>query len=265
MSTYTLHIQIKDFVRQMLVDLLQGKLPSVSLAKYQLCNVFSKESSSDVKSSWDYPALFHDVKTIDQAINDICIHFNCNRGSLNVVSVSKGLVMGWLSYNDDSRKIDCMKYSCTGLSIPVHTNLVQNIASFADYILLVEKETGWCLMTRRLCAQVSENLSMRIKPVQIKSFRGVFVQEKGYPDVATRSFLRLLKDKLHLPVFGLVDGDPYGLDILLTYTFGSLTMAYDTEALVTPSIHWLGVLLSDCEAFGVPTRCLLPLTGANVG
>ncbi|MCO5600483.1 hypothetical protein L7F22_054596 [Adiantum nelumboides] len=390
MSTYTLSIQIKDFVRQMLVDLWQGKLPSVSLAKYQLCSVFSKESrclafeKSDNQENlslqqrgsaqrlvvmlrvlgivqqlleqdkhaskrdiyYTDPALFHDffslfrnsmadkgkgkllveesssstrrhrretaavdtqfmasarttartsraprpsmtaeeqeendlftaqlmsmmgtfeqlaknprmqkllktkdyrtdVKTIDQAINDICIHFNCNRGSLNVVSVSKGLVMGWLRYNDDGRKIDCMKYSCTGLSIPVHTNLVQNITSLADYILLVEKETvfqrlandGYCLKNR--C---------------------IILSGKGYPDVATRSFLRLLKDKLHLPVFGLVDGDPYGLDILLTYTFGSLTMAYDAEALVTPSIHWLGVLLSDCEAFGVPARCLLPLT-----
>ncbi|KAI5062070.1 hypothetical protein GOP47_0022609 [Adiantum capillus-veneris] len=295
----------------------RGKLPSVSLAKYQLCTAFSKDfrcivfEKSEIQENlclqqsgsahrlvvmlrvlgiiqqlleqgkhaskrdiyYTDPAIFHDVKMIDQAINDICIHFNCNRGSLNVVSVSKGymcawilikfyiqpiphahtefffsLVMGWLNYNDDGRRIDCMKYSCTGLPIPVHTNLVQNIRSLADYILLVEKETvfqrlandGYCLKNR--C---------------------IIISGKGYPDVATRSFLRLLKDKLGLPVFGLVDGDPHGLDILLTYTFGSLSMAYDAEALVTPSIHWLGILLSDCEVFGVPARCLLPLSARD--
>lgn len=90
--------------------------------------------------------------------------------------------------------------------------------------------------------------------------RCIILSGKGYPDVATRSFLRLLKDKLGLPIFALMDGDPHGLDILLTYTFGSLTMAYDAEALVTPHIHWLGVLLSDCRTFGIPAHCLLPLS-----
>eukprot|EP00249_Psilotum_nudum_P005740 c19162_g1_i6 orf=349-774(-) len=43
-------------------------------------------------------------------------------------------------------------------------------------------------------------------------------------------FLRLLKDELNLPIFGLVDGDPYGLDILLTYRFGSMgTDSFNAE------------------------------------
>lgn len=141
-----------------------------------------------------------------------------------------------------------MKLSCCGHPIPVHTNLVRNIKSLAEYILLVEKETvfqrlandGFC--ARNHC---------------------ILLSGKGYPDVPTRSFLRLLRDTLGLPVYGLVDGDPHGLDILLTYRFGSLTMAYDAEALATPDIHWLGIHLSDCKTFDVPKNCLLPLNSRD--
>lgn len=35
-------------------------------------------------------------------------------------------------------------------------------------------------------------------------------------------FLRLLIEKLQLPVYCLVDSDPYGMDILTTYRFGSM-------------------------------------------
>jgi len=47
------------------------------------------------------------------------------------------------------------------------------------------------------------------------------VQGKGYPDVATRVFARKLAFDLQLPTFVLVDCDPHGVDIMLTYRFGS--------------------------------------------
>jgi DNA topoisomerase VI subunit A len=40
------------------------------------------------------------------------------------------------------------------------------------------------------------------------------------------SFLRRLTDELHLPVYALMDGDPYGLDILSVYRFGSLVHTF---------------------------------------
>lgn len=40
-------------------------------------------------------------------------------------------------------------------------------------------------------------------------------------------FLGLLVDTLHLPIYCLVDCDPYGFDILSTYRFGSLVRPPD--------------------------------------
>ncbi|KAJ0684696.1 putative DNA topoisomerase (ATP-hydrolyzing) [Helianthus annuus] len=73
-------------------------------------------------------------------------------------------------------------------------------------------------------------------------------------------FLRLLIERLHLPTYCLVDCDPYGFDILTTYRFGSMQMAYDAKIMKLPEIKWLGVLPSDAETFNVPQQCLLPMT-----
>lgn len=48
-------------------------------------------------------------------------------------------------------------------------------------------------------------------------------QAKGYPDLITRQLLRLFHTKFpEIPMFGLVDADPHGVAIYLTYKYGSL-------------------------------------------
>ena len=64
---------------------------------------------------------------------------------------------------------------------------------------------------------------------------------KGQPDVATRLFLRKVRDVLQIPVLALVDSDPYGLKILSVYCSGSKQMSYDSNHLTTTDIKWLGV------------------------
>ncbi|XP_052736343.1 meiotic recombination protein SPO11-1 isoform X2 [Vigna angularis] len=79
----------------------------------------------------------------------------------------------------------------------------------------------------------------------------------------TNRFLRLLVENLRLPVYCLVDCDPYGFDILTTYRFGSMQMAYDTKHLRVPEIRWLGAFPSDSERYFVPKQCILPLTAED--
>ncbi|KAJ3139425.1 hypothetical protein HK100_011566 [Physocladia obscura] len=46
-------------------------------------------------------------------------------------------------------------------------------------------------------------------------------------------------------IFGLFDCDPYGIEILLTYAFGSQRNAYDSPHLATPGIKHVGIIASD--------------------
>jgi hypothetical protein len=50
-----------------------------------------------------------------------------------------------------------------------------------------------------------------------------------------------IRDQLGIPVFAMVDSDPYGLKILSVYTTGSKGMSYDSGHLTTSDIKWLGV------------------------
>jgi meiotic recombination protein SPO11 len=73
----------------------------------------------------------------------------------------------------------------------------------------------------------------------------IIITAKGQPDIATRMFLKRLKEELKIPVLGLVDSDPYGLKILSVYMSGSKNMSYDSSSLTTPDIKWLGLRPSD--------------------
>ena len=129
----------------------------------------------------------------------------------------------------------------------------------------------------------------------------IIITAKGQPDVASRLFLRKLRDELKIPVLALVDSDPYGLKILsvseqgegrkkekeffpffflpfffnLTskkkkknsqqvYMKGSMNMSYDSSNLTTPDIKWLGVRPSDLDRCNIPQQCRLPMTDDDV-
>jgi len=82
--------------------------------------------------------------------------------------------------------------------------------------------------------------------------------------VATRLFLRKIRDTLKLPVLGLVDSDPYGLKILSVYMSGSKNMSYDSANLTTSEIKWLGVRPSDLDRYNIPAQCRLPMTESDI-
>jgi meiotic recombination protein SPO11 len=74
------------------------------------------------------------------------------------------------------------------------------------------------------------------------------VQAKGYPDVASRVFLRRIADQTpHVRMYALVDFDPDGIAILSTYKYSSYRLAHEdvaptgTPGLGLPNIRWLGV------------------------
>ncbi|KAL3508379.1 hypothetical protein ACH5RR_027780 [Cinchona calisaya] len=193
-----------------------------------------------------HPTVFKEQSVVDRAINDICILLQCSRHNLNVVSVGNGLVMGWLRFSEAGRKFDCINSPNTAYPVPVHVESVEiDKISVAQYILVVEKESVFQRLANDLFCTKNHC---------------IVITGRGYPDVPTRRFLRLIIKKLHLPAYCLVDCDPYGFDILTTYRFGSMQMAYDAKFLCIPELRWLGVFPSEIKKYCLPQQCLLPLT-----
>ncbi|KAK9936535.1 hypothetical protein M0R45_013371 [Rubus argutus] len=89
-------------------------------------------------------------------------------------------------------------------------------------------------------------------------------EAKGMPDVASRYFLRKMRNKFKLPVFALVDFDPYGLKIFSVFRNGSKNMSFDSENLTTPDIKLLGMLHTDIEKYGIPEHLKLKMTDFDI-
>ncbi|CAN6921063.1 unnamed protein product, partial [Brassica oleracea] len=288
-ETTNLLRKIKEFTRSIVEDLAEGKSPEIAINRFRnYCNDPEADcfcSSDEPKGReiltlrkrsqtyridmllrvllivqqllqenrhgskrdiyYMHPSAFKAQSVVDRAIADICILFQCSRYNLNVVSVGNGLVMGWLKFREAGRKFDCLSSLSTAFPVPVLVEEVEDIVSLAEYILVVEKETVFQRLANDMFC---------------KTNRCIVVTGRGYPDASTRRFLRLLMEKLQLPVHCLVDCDPYGFEILATYRFGSMQMAYDIESLRAPEMKWLGAFPSDSEIYGVPQQCLLPLT-----
>ena len=52
-----------------------------------------------------------------------------------------------------------------------------------------------------------------------------------------------------VPILGLVDADPYGLDILSVYRFGSSAMAHECGTSTTPTLKWIGLKSSEIARY----------------
>ncbi|XP_062104366.1 meiotic recombination protein SPO11-1-like [Humulus lupulus] len=154
-------------------------------------DIYKQENKHGSKRDIYYmhPAVFSDQSVVDWAINDICILMRCSRHNLNAVSVGNGLVMGWLRFSESQKILDCINRLITAHPIPIHVEEVKDVVSVAQYILVVEKESVFQRMANdQFC---SKN-------------RCIVITGRGYPDIPTRRFLRLLIDTLHLPAYFLV-------------------------------------------------------------
>lgn len=81
----------------------------------------------------------------------------------------------------------------------------------------------------------------------------MILQGKGYADLATLEFLNLIHSaRPHMPILGIVDCDPHGIEIMRTYKYGSQSLRHEENARV-PGLQWLGVKMDDILSASRPT------------
>lgn len=192
------------------------------------------------------PLLFgKEQKNSDKSIEDMSAMLGCIRNSTHIVASAKGACIGRLKIRDSGDEIDCQKMGSGGWSITPMLDKVEIVESDAEFILVVEKDAA--------LIRLSESKWWNDYPC-------IILTGKGVADIATRMFLRRLSKELQLPVFCLVDSDPYGHYIYSVYLRGSKRLSYESPFVATPKMHLLGVLSRDLELFEVPDECRMPLT-----
>ncbi|QSL64903.1 hypothetical protein MERGE_002207 [Pneumocystis wakefieldiae] len=184
--------------------------------------------------------LFKESRIVDKIIEDIAYTFRVQRSALNVLAAAKGLVCGHIKIKrKNNEEISCLQDS--EVLIPSEIE-IESIEIEADWILIVEKESTFRTLV------ISKFYDHPI------AGKGVIITAKGYPDISTREFLHMISKsistspspyKRSTPILCLVDYDPYGINILATYKFGSYAEAHNSHLMAIPSIKWIGVHSSD--------------------
>ncbi|KAI1404960.1 DNA topoisomerase IV, alpha subunit [Hypoxylon fuscum] len=174
------------------------------------------------------PDLFGSQQYVDTLVDDVAFTFGTGRDALNIVAASKGLVAGKviISLKDDAM-LDCSA-DHNGSLIP-QTEGVRHInIGETKWVMVIEKEATF----RGLAASRYHEISA--------GGIGILVTGKGYPDLATRQFLHHFHSAFsQIPIYALVDFDPSGIDIMLTYKRGSQSLGHE-ENVTVPSLTWLG-------------------------
>ncbi|KAF9412322.1 hypothetical protein HW555_009160 [Spodoptera exigua] len=132
-----------------------------------------------------------------------------------------------------------------GVLIPQDIVGIKELQSTAKYILVVEKDA----IFQKL---LDEGALLRLGPV-------IIITGKGYPDVCTRQLVCRLCSELRLRALALVDADPHGYEIFLTYKYGSLSQSHLSSSLACSSLVMLGARHSDVMTLA-PSEARLPLT-----
>ena len=162
-----------------------------------------------------YQLLRHDggtMEQIDEAIQTIVVMLQIPRGQLRILATSKGLIAGDLTYtNSYGIQIDCSA-AIYGEQIPNEVDDMFDITSNAKVVIVVEKDATF----QRL---------MQEDFLGFINFDVLLITGKGVPDLSTRKLIyRLANQDLTDAVFlCLVDGDPYGIAIMLIYKASTFT------------------------------------------
>lgn len=197
---------------------------------------------SDVK-------LFTEQKNSDKSIEDVASMLYTTRNATHVVASAKGSCIGRLRIRDKNDIIDLEGLGSGGWTISPMLDNIEILESDAEFILVLEKDAAMI--------RLSEDRFWRKYPC-------IILTAKGAADMATRMFLKRLNKDLNLPVFSLVDSDPYGHYIHSVYLRGSKRLSYESPFLATPNIKLLGVLTRDLDKYKIPNDCRIPMNKTDL-
>jgi DNA topoisomerase VI subunit A len=164
----------------------------------------------------------------DPVIEDIEVSLDSMREELHLYAKNAGAMVGPITLVDSGDTIDCSRMGSGGYSIPsiVEQDIVQFKKSTAKFILHVEKDTVW----RRF----NEDKFWR-------KHNCILIHGGGQPPRGVRRMLHRLHHELKLPVYCLLDNDPWGYYIYSVIKQGSINLAYESRRMAIPDARFLGL------------------------
>ncbi len=222
------------------------KMMSLSQQLIKADDMATKREAYYISKNWG-DAAFAEQPESDTVMEDVEAMFEVNREQLRFVPEEKGGdVAGKLIVIDRDAKgkklrIDCTRFGSGAYSIPISVEQL-DFESKAKFILAIETAGAF----QRL-----------LKYDYWSKTNCILISLGGVPTRACRRFIRRLSDKLRIPVYAFVDGDPYGIcNIYRTLKVGSGNAAHLNKFFCVPQASYLGVTPQDIIDYELPTHPL---------
>ncbi|HUL92485.1 MAG TPA: DNA topoisomerase IV subunit A [Burkholderiales bacterium] len=194
---------------------------------------------------------FDNQNESDPLIEDLEVTLTALREELHVRAENAGSIVGPVVFTDDGDRVDCARLGKGGYSVPsiVEPEFIQIRKCTADFVLLVEKGTQW--------NRLSEDKFWR-------RYNCVLLTGNGQPPRGVRRLARRLNEEYGLPVYVLVDNDPWGYYIYSVVKQGSINLAFESERMAIPKAKFIGLSSSDPEKYGLPRNVGIKLNDKDV-
>jgi len=222
--------QAKSYMQTILVGsgckrlIEQGKTTSIRGLFYLLKHTIegTKEETFDTQDE------------CDPVIEDVEVTLNAMREELHLYAKNAGSMVGPITLVDTGDEIDCSRMGSGGYNVPsiVEPETVQFKKCEAKFILHVEKDTVW----RRF----NEDKFWR-------EHQCILTHGGGQPPRGVRRMLNRLHNELKLPVYCLLDNDPWGYYIYSVIKQGSINLAYESKRMAIPDARYIGLRSKDFE------------------
>jgi DNA topoisomerase-6 subunit A len=194
---------------------------------------------------------FEDQSESDPIIEDLEVGIDALREELHLFANKRGLVVGKLTVNDFGDTIDLARMGRGGWGIPsiCEPDALSFVKNSAEFILCVEKQAVW--------HRLNEDRFW-------EKHNCILMTSEGQAARGARRLLQRMAVELKLPIYVLVDNDPWGLYIYSVLKQGSINLAYESMRMAVPHVRFLGMSAFDYKKFTMPKAAEIKLTKEDI-
>jgi len=191
--------------------------------------------------------IFVEQSESDPIIEDVEVAVAALREELGVHAETKGAMVGPMTIVDNGDRIELSAMGSGGWAVPsiVESEVIRFVRHAAKFILLIEKGAIWQRFNK-------DRFWERNKCM--------IIHGGGQPPRGVRRLVFRMHAELKLPVYVLVDNDPWGYYIYSVVKQGSINLAFESQRMAIPAARFIGMSSFDAERFDIPSHVPMPLT-----
>ncbi|MCH2137782.1 MAG: DNA topoisomerase IV subunit A [Phycisphaerales bacterium] len=194
---------------------------------------------------------FNDQSESDTVLEDLEVGLGGLREELHVFAKKRGTMVGNITIVDNGDEINCRRMGTGGYAIPsiCEPSVMQFKECDAKFVLHVEKDTVW--------SRFNEDRFW-------EKHNCILTEGSGQPPRGVRRLLHRLNKELGLPVYCLLDCDPWGHYIYSVIKQGSINLAFESERMAIPDAKFMGIRAEDYDRCDLSADVRIALNDRDV-